>query len=52
MKQQMTLEEIRALREELDQLEKKGHLTTELQQVRDQLVASEVALLAAAEGAH
>jgi len=52
MKQEMTLEEIRGLREELDQLEKKGHLTAELQQVRDQLVAAEVALLAAAEGAH
>jgi hypothetical protein len=52
MKQQMTLEEIRALRDELDQLEAKGHLTSELRQVRDQLVASEVALLAAAEGAH
>jgi hypothetical protein len=52
MRQQMTLEEIRALREELDQLEAKGHLTSELRQVRDQLVASEVALLAAAEGAH
>jgi len=52
MKQEMTLDEIRALREELDQLAAKGHLTAELQQVRDQLVASEVALLAAAEGAH
>ena len=52
MKQEMTLDEIRALREELDQLAAKGHITAELQQVRDQLVASEVALLAAAEGAH
>jgi hypothetical protein len=51
MKKEMTLEEIRALREELDQLAAKGHITAELQQVRDQLVASEVALLAAAEGA-
>jgi hypothetical protein len=51
MKQEMTLDEIRTLREELDQLAAKGHLTAELQQVRDQLVASEVALLAAAEGA-
>ncbi len=50
MKQEMTLEEIRTLREELDQLGTKGHLTSELQQVRDQLVAAEVALLAAAEG--
>ena len=52
MKQEMTLDEIRALREELDQLEKRGHLTAELLQVRDQLAAAEVALLAAAEGAH
>jgi Protein of unknown function (DUF3302) len=52
MKKQMTLEEIRALREELDQLETRGHPTAELLQVRDQLVAAEVALLAAAEGAH
>jgi hypothetical protein len=52
MKKEMTLEEIRALREELDQLAAKGHITSELQQVRDQLVASEVALLAAAEGPH
>jgi hypothetical protein len=51
MKKEMTLEEIRALREELDQLAARGHITAELQQVRDQLVASEVALLAAAEGA-
>jgi len=50
MKNEMTLEEIRALRVELDQLAEKGHITSELQQVRDQLVAAEVALLAA-EGA-
>ena len=52
MKKEMTREEIRALRQELDQLAEKGHLTTELQQVRDQLVAAEAAGPApAAEGA-
>jgi hypothetical protein len=40
MKKEMTQAEIRALREELDQLAAKGHLTSELQQVRDQLVAA------------
>jgi hypothetical protein len=43
MKQEMTREEIRALREELDQLAEKGHLTSELQRVRNQLVAAEAA---------
>jgi hypothetical protein len=48
----MTQEEIRALREELDQLAAKGHLTSELQQVRDQLVAADTAVAApATEGA-
>jgi hypothetical protein len=53
MKQEMTQAEIRALREELDQLATKGHLTAELQQVRDQLVAAEdAAVKPATEGAH
>jgi hypothetical protein len=52
MKQEMTREEIRALRQELDQLAEKGHLTSELQQVRDQLVTAEASDPApAAEGA-
>ena len=52
MKQEMTQEEIRALRQELDQLAEKGHLTSELQQVRNQLAAAEAAApAAAAEGA-
>jgi len=52
MKQEMTQEEIRALRQELDQLAAKGHLTSELQQVRNQLAAAEAAApAAAAEGA-
>lgn len=51
MKKEMTQAEIRALREELDQLAEKGHLTSELQQVRDQLVAAEAASpVPAAEG--
>jgi len=41
MKQEMTREEIRELREELDRLAEKGHLTPELRQVREQLVAAE-----------
>jgi hypothetical protein len=52
MKQEMTLAEVRALREELDQLATKGHLTAELQQVRDQLIAAEAAAVKpATEGA-
>jgi len=43
MKQEMTREEIRTLRQELDQLAEKGHLTSELQQVRNQLAAAEAA---------
>jgi len=52
MKKEMTQAEIRGLREELDQLAAKGHLTSELQQVRAQLVAAETEAVApAAEGA-
>ena len=52
MKKEMTLDEIRGLREELDGLAEKGHLTSELQQVRAQLVAAETEAVApAAEGA-
>jgi len=52
MKKEMTQAEIRTLRQELDQLAEKGHLTSELQQVRDQLAAAEAAGAApAAEGA-
>jgi hypothetical protein len=51
MKQEMTLEEIRGLREDLDHLAEKGHLTPELRQVRVQLVAAETdAVAPAAEG--
>jgi hypothetical protein len=51
MKQEMTLEEIRGLREDLDHLADKGHLTPELRQVREQLVAAETdAVAPAAEG--
>jgi hypothetical protein len=52
MKKELTQAEIRGLREELDQLAAKGHLTSELQQVRAQLVAAETEAVApAAEGA-
>jgi hypothetical protein len=52
MKKEMTLDEIRGLREELDGLAEKGHLTPELRQVRAQLVAAETEAVApAAEGA-
>lgn len=52
MKKEMTPEEIRGLREELDHLGEKGHLTPELRQVRAQLVAAETEVVAsAAEGA-
>jgi len=52
MKKEMALDEIRGLREELDGLAEKGHLTSELQQVRAQLVAAETEAVApAAEGA-
>jgi len=52
MKQEMTLEEIRALRKELDQLGAKGQLPMELRKVRDQLVAAETeAMASTAEGA-
>lgn len=52
MKMEMTQAEIRGLREELDRLAAKGHLTPELQQVRDQLIAAEAVVAApAAEGA-
>lgn len=52
MKREMTREEIRSVREELDQLAAKGQLPPELQQVRDQLIAAEaVAPAAAVEGA-
>jgi hypothetical protein len=54
MKQEMTQAEIRTLREELDQLAAKGHLTAELQVVREQLIAAETvspALAPSAEGA-
>jgi len=44
MQQKMTREEIRRLREELDGLADKGHLTSELRQVRDQLSLAESAL--------
>jgi hypothetical protein len=51
MKKEMTQAEIRGLREELDRLEEKGHLTPELRQVREQLVAAEAdAVAPAAEG--
>ena len=52
MKKEMTLEEIRGLREELDRLAEKGHLTPELRQVREQLIAAETEAVApAVEGA-
>jgi len=52
MKKEMTLEEIRGLREELDRLAETGHLTPELRQVREQLLAAEAEAVApAAEGA-
>jgi hypothetical protein len=52
MKKEMTQEEIRGLREELDRLAEKGHLTPELRQVREQLVAAEAEAVApAVEGA-
>jgi len=52
MKKEMTLAEIRGLREELDQLAAKGQLPLELRQVREQLVAAETQAVApAAEGA-
>ena len=52
MKKEMTREEIRGLREELDGLAEKGHLTPELRQVRAQLLAAETEAAApAAEGA-
>ena len=52
MKKEMTQAEIRGLREELDHLAEKGHLTPELRQVREQLVAAEAdAVAPAAEGA-
>ena len=52
MKKEMTQEEIRELREELDRLAEKGHLTPELRQVREQLVAAETEAVApAVEGA-
>jgi len=52
MKKEMTLEEIRGLHEELDHLAEKGHLTPELRQVREQLIAAEAEVAApAAEGA-
>ena len=52
MKKEMTLAEIRGLREELDQLVAKGQLPLELRQVREQLVAAETQAVApAAEGA-
>jgi hypothetical protein len=51
MKKEMTLDEIRGLREELDGLAEKGHLTPELRQVREQLLAAEAEVVApAAEG--
>jgi len=51
MKKEMTLEEIRGLREELDRLAETGHLTPELRQVREQLLAAEAEAVApAAEG--
>ncbi len=55
MKHEMTQDEIRTLRLELDQIAAKGHLTAELQRVREQLIAAESASPAAmpsAEGAH
>lgn len=52
MKKEMTPAEIRGLREELDHLAEKGHLTPELRQVREQLVAAEAnAVAPAGEGA-
>jgi hypothetical protein len=54
MKQEMTQAEIRTLREELDQLAAKGHLTAELHAVREQLIAAETlspAVAPSAEGA-
>jgi len=51
MKKEMTQTEIRALREELDQLAAKGQLPAELRQVREQLVAAEAeAVTPVAEG--
>ena len=40
MKKQMTPQEIRGLREELDHLAEKGHLTPELRRVREQVIAA------------
>ena len=52
MKQEMTLDEIRRVREELDQLAAKDQLPAELRQVREQLIAAETkAVSPAAEGA-
>jgi Protein of unknown function (DUF3302) len=52
MKKEMTPEEIRGVREELDQLAAKGQLPAELRQVREQLVAAEAdAVTSVAEGA-
>lgn len=43
MKQEMTQEEIRHVREELDQLAAKGLLPPELQQARERLISAEAA---------
>ncbi len=52
MKQEMTLDEIRRVREELDQLAAKDQLPAELRQVREQLIAAETKVVSpAAEGA-
>jgi hypothetical protein len=52
MQQKMTRQEIRSLLDELDHLKEKGHLTPELQLVREQLLAAEAAVpVAATEGA-
>lgn len=51
-KQEMSLDEIRGVREELDQLAAKDQLPAELRQVREQLIAAETkAVPPAAEGA-
>jgi hypothetical protein len=51
MKQEMSQDEIRTLRRELDQIAEKGHLTAELQRVREQLIAAETASPAVAPSA-
>jgi hypothetical protein len=52
MRKEMSQAEIRGVREELDLLAEKGHLTAELQQVREQLVSAEAGAVApTAEGA-